>query len=131
MAEAAFEIGGEGRFDEDGVVEFLDVGGDAEDGHGFEPAERVAAFEEFAGVAFVQGAGDEEGDVVDHVAVGEVVHEFGDGARGLGLEVAEFGDEFIGGFGGEGGGGGVGGEGGEEVAIGGGELQFDICLEVW
>jgi hypothetical protein len=42
------------------------------------------------------------------------------------LDVAEFGDELIGGLRGEGGGGWVRWEGGEEVAIGGGELELDV-----
>jgi len=72
----------------------------------------MAALEELAGVSLVEGAGDEEGDVVDHVAVGEVVEEFGEGADCVGAKVAEFGDELFGCFGGEGGGGGVGWKGG-------------------
>ena len=38
MAEGALEVIAQWRFDEDGVVEFFDVCGDAEDGEGFEPA---------------------------------------------------------------------------------------------
>ena len=37
----------------------------------------MTAFEELARVSFVEGAGDEESDVVDHVGVCQVVHEFG------------------------------------------------------
>jgi len=44
------------------------------------------------------------------------------------LDVAEFGDELVEGFVGEGGGGGVGWEGGEVVAVGGAELEFDVCV---
>ena len=35
----------------------------------------MASLKEFSGVSFVKGAGDQESDVVDHVAVGEVLHE--------------------------------------------------------
>ena len=70
----------------------------------------------------MKGACDEQGDVVDHVAVGEVFHELGEGAGGVGLDVAEFGDELLGCLVGERGGGWVGREGGEEVTVGGTEL---------
>ena len=39
--------------------------------------------------SLVQGAGDEEDDVVDHVAVGDVVHELGQGPGGLVPHVLE------------------------------------------
>lgn len=74
----------------------------------------------------MQSAGDEESDVIDHVAVGQVFHKFRQRTCGLGLEISELGDELVGCFVGEGGGGRVWGKGGEEVAIGGGELEFDI-----
>ena len=38
MAQGALEIWCQGRFNKDRVVEFFDVGGNAENGHGFEPA---------------------------------------------------------------------------------------------
>ena len=75
VAEGALEVRSQRCLDENRVVELLDVGGDAEGGHGLEAAEGVAPFQQLARVPLVQCASDEEGDVVDHVAVSEVVHE--------------------------------------------------------
>ena len=49
----------------------------------------------------MEGASDKKGDVVDHVTVGEIVHEFGEGADGVGAQVAEFGDQLVSRAGGE------------------------------
>lgn len=69
----------EGGFDEYGLVELLDVRGDAEGGHGVEHAERVTPLEQLVRVPFVEGAGNQENDVVNHVGVGNVVEEGGEG----------------------------------------------------
>nr|POE53604.1 hypothetical protein CFP56_28826 [Quercus suber] len=126
VGQAAFEIRRQRRLDQHAVVEFFDVGRHAEDGHGLEPAERVTAVEQIAGVALVKGAGDEQSHIVDHVAVGQVFHELAERPGRIGLDVAEFGDELIERAVGEGGGGWVGREGGEEIAICGTELELDI-----
>jgi hypothetical protein len=44
----------------------------------------------------VESACDEECDVVDHVAIGNVVHECRQGADSVGADIAEFGDELVG-----------------------------------
>ena len=43
----------------------------------------------------VEGPRDEEDDVVDHVAVGDVVQEGGQSARGVVPHVLELGDELL------------------------------------
>lgn len=58
----------------------------------------MATLEQIARVSFVKGSSDEKRDIVDHIAIREVIHEFGEGASCVGLEIAEFGDEFVGGF---------------------------------
>jgi hypothetical protein len=75
----------------------------------------------------VERARDEQRHVVDHVAVRDVVHELGERADGVGADVAELGDELLGGLGREAGGGRVGRQGGEEVAVGRAELEFEVC----
>jgi len=45
--------------------------------------------------SLVQGPGDEEHDVVDHVAVGDVVHELGQSSRGLVPHVLELGHQLL------------------------------------
>ena len=90
MAQASLEVRCKRCFDQDTVVEFFDIGRYAEDRHGFEPAERVAALEELAGISFVKCACDEESDVVDHVAVGKIVHELCERADCIGSYIAEF-----------------------------------------
>lgn len=68
-AQRAFKVWCEWGFDQHGIIELFDVGGNAEDRHGFKPAKGVATFEELPGVPFVECASDEEGNVIDHVAV--------------------------------------------------------------
>ena len=46
-------------------------------------------------VAVVEGAGDEEDDVVNHVAVGDVVEEGGEGLDGLLAHVVELCHELV------------------------------------
>lgn len=75
----------------------------------------------------MKGTCDEEGDIVDHVAVCKVFHKFCEGAGGVGAEVAEFGNELIGSFGGDDGGGERGGDIGECVAVTGRELELEVC----
>ena len=89
----------------------------------------MASLEEFSRVSFVKGTSDEERHVIDHVAICQVVHEFGQGARRIGLQVSEFGYELLGSLIGEGGGGRVWREGVEVIAIGGTELELDILGE--
>lgn len=45
--------------------------------------------------SLVQGPGDEEHDVVDHVAVGDVVHELGQSSRGLVPHVLELSHQLL------------------------------------
>jgi len=86
----------------------------------------MTSFEQLPGVSFMESARDEESNIVDHVAIGEVFHEFTHRAHCLSLQVAKFRDKFVRGLVGEGAGGRVWREGGEEVPIGGAELEFDI-----
>ena len=58
VTEGALEICSKWCLDEDRVVEFFDVGGHAEGGHGLEPAEWVAPIEQFSRISFMQGASD-------------------------------------------------------------------------
>ncbi len=127
VAKAALEVGRQRRLDQHAVVQLLDVGRHAEDGHRLEPAQRVAPVQQLARVALVEGASDEEGDIVDHVAICYVVHELGEGPDGVGADVAELGDELLCCLGCETRGRGVRGESGEEVAVGGAELELEIC----
>lgn len=59
----------QGSLDEDALVEFLYSCRYAECRHGFEDSERMTAFQKFVCVSFVEGSGNEEDDVVDHVGV--------------------------------------------------------------
>ena len=86
----------------------------------------MTSFEKFSSISFVQRSGDEKSNVIDHVSVRQVFHEFGQRTCGLGLEISELGYEFVGGFVGEGGSGWIWGKGGEKVAVSWGELEFDI-----
>jgi len=79
----------QGSVDQDTVEELLSVGGQAEGGHGLEQAEGVALVNELVGVTLVEGAGDEQNDIVNHVAVGDVVQEGGQGLDGVSPEVLE------------------------------------------
>ena len=51
------------------MVELFDVRGNAESGHGVEHAEGVTPLDEFVCVSFMEGAGNEQDDVVDHVGI--------------------------------------------------------------
>lgn len=86
----------------------------------------MTSFEKFSSISFVQRSCDEKSNVIDHVSVRQVFHEFGQRTCGLGLEISELGYEFVGGFVGEGGCGWIWGKGGEKVAVSWGELEFDI-----
>ncbi|KAG5458325.1 MAG: hypothetical protein BJ554DRAFT_1467, partial [Olpidium bornovanus] len=57
------------RVDEHSAVQFLDVGGNAQGGHGVEDADRVAPLQQFVRVALVQSPRDEEDDIVDHISI--------------------------------------------------------------
>lgn len=87
----------------------------------------MTSFQQLSRISLVQGAGDDQCNVVDHVAIGEILHEFGQRACCLALKIAEFCDKLVGSFVGKGRGRWIGREGGEKVAIGGGKLEFDIC----
>ena len=95
MAQGTLEIGSEGGLNEHTVVQLFDVCGDAESGHCLEPAQGVASLEQFTGISLVQSSGDKKGDVINHVSIGQEVHELGQRSRCVGLEVAEFGDELV------------------------------------
>jgi hypothetical protein len=86
----------------------------------------VASLEQLPCVPLVQCSGDEQRDVVDHVAVREVFHELGERAGGVGLDVAELGDELVRGLSGECRRRGIGRQAVEEVAVRGRQLQLDI-----
>ncbi|KAI6768709.1 hypothetical protein HG531_010898 [Fusarium graminearum] len=73
MAQAALEVLGERGLDEYTVVKLLNVGSNAKHRHGFKPAQGVASIKELTGIAFVKGACDEKGNIVDHVAVEDEV----------------------------------------------------------
>lgn len=88
----------------------------------------MTSLQQLSCISLVQCASDEEGDVVDHVGVSEVVHELGKAAGRIGLDISELGDELIERLVGERGGGGVGGEGRKEVTVGRAELEFDVYM---
>ena len=75
----------------------------------------------------MQGAGDEQCNVVDHITVCEVFHELGERTGGVGLDIAELGDKLLGSLVGKSRGGRVGWQRCKKVAIGGRKLQLDIC----
>jgi len=81
--------------DDHAVEEVLGAGGKAEGGHGLEHPERVALVNELVGVTLVEGSSDQENDIVDHVAVGDVVKEGGEGLGGMGPEVLELGNHLL------------------------------------
>ena len=89
LVERAHDVGAEGGIDEDGLVELADVVAGGEGPDGLEHAERVAPLEELAEVALVEGARDDEDDVVDHVPVGDVVEEGRERLDGVELHVLE------------------------------------------
>lgn len=90
----------------------------------------MTAFKKLSGVSFVKSPRDQKSDVVDHVGVCEVVHEFGEGADCVRSKVAELGDHLVRGSPGQGRGGWIRWERGKEVTIGWGELEFKICGNV-
>jgi hypothetical protein len=126
VAERALEVRRKRCLDQDRVVQLLDVGRDAKHGHGLEPAERVASLKQLSRVPLVQCSGDEQRDVVDHVAVREVFHELGERAGGVGLDVAKLGDELVRCLSGECRRRGIGRQRVEEVAVRWRQLQLDI-----
>jgi hypothetical protein len=77
MPLPVLEVGRERRVDEHEAVDLGDVLGEREAGHGdrVEEAERVALGEQVLDRALVQRAGDDQHDVVDHVAVADVLEE--------------------------------------------------------
>jgi len=79
----------QGGVNQDTVEELLRVGGQTKGGHGLEQAEGVALVNELVGITLVEGAGNEQNDVIDHVAVGDVVQEGGQGLDSVGPEVLE------------------------------------------
>lgn len=126
VAERALEVRRERGFDQDGVIKLFYVGCNAQHWHCLEPAERVASLQQFAGVSLMQGASDEQRNVVDHVSVGEVLHELGQRAGGVGLNIAKLRHKLVRCFGGECRRRRVRGKGVEEVAICRCKLQLDI-----
>ena len=62
-------------------------------------------------------ARDQQRNVVDHIAIGKVLHELGQRTSCVGLKIAELGDKLLGGLICEGGGRWVRGERSQEVAI--------------
>lgn len=108
VAERSLEVGSERGFNEDRVVQLFDVGRNAEHGHGLEPAKRVASVQKLPGISFVEGTGDEQRNVIDHVSVRQVLHELGQRSSRIGLDIAKLGDKLVGRLAGEGRGGGVG-----------------------
>lgn len=63
--------------------------------HLLEAAERVALGHQLRDGALVEGARDQQDDVVDHVAVGDEVEEGGEGASRVVAHVLELGDELL------------------------------------
>lgn len=82
----------------------------------------MTPLKEFARVSLVEGASDEKRNVVDHVAVCDVVHELPQGLASVGPDIAELVDELVGSFGGETRWGGVRRQLSEEVSVGRTEL---------
>lgn len=126
VAERALEVGRERCLNQDGVVQFLDIGRHAQHRHGLEPTERVTPFQQLARISLMQRTRNQQRDIVDHVSVREIFHELGKRAGGVGLEIAELGHELVGGLRGEGRRRRVRGQVVEEVTVRGRELQLDI-----
>lgn len=95
VAERALEVRSQRSLDQNAVVQLFNVCGDAKGGHGLEPAEGVASIEQFAGVSLVQCSSNEEGDIVNHVSVGQKLHELGQRTSSVGLNVAELINELV------------------------------------
>ena len=95
LVDAALEEGGEGSVDQDRVVELGRGARDVDRLHLLEAAERVALAHQLGDGSLVQGAGDQQHDVVDHVAVGDVVQEHGEGPGGLVPHVLELGHQLL------------------------------------
>lgn len=109
------------------MVQLLHVRGHTQRRHRIENAEGVTPLEQLVRVPLMQRPEREEDDVVDHVRVGDVVHERREGLDGVGPQVVELGHELLGGFVGDGGGGEGEGLVGEEVAVvGRGELHPEV-----
>ncbi|KAI6756259.1 hypothetical protein HG530_011995 [Fusarium avenaceum] len=90
VAKAALEIWSKRGLDKHAVVQLFDVGSNTENRHSLEPAEGVASLKKLTSIALMERAGDKKGDIVNHVAVGDVVHESGKRADSLGAYVSEF-----------------------------------------
>lgn len=92
--EAVLEVGGQWGVHKHRVVQRLDVGGHRQSGQRVEPTKRVASLQQLRVVSVVESSCDKQSHVINHVAVGDVVHEFGHGLHGLGSNVPELGNEL-------------------------------------
>lgn len=89
------EVLGQRGVDQDRLVQGVQVRRDGQGGQRVEPPERVALLQDLALVPVVDRARDDQEDVVDHVAVRDVLHELGQRVRGLRLDVVEVLDELL------------------------------------
>ncbi len=93
--ELKFSLLTQRRVDQDGVVQLGRRGGDVDGLHLLEGPQRVALAHQLRDGPLVQGAGDEQDDVVDHVAVGDEVEEGGQLAGGVVAHVLELGHQLL------------------------------------
>lgn len=75
LADAVNEKRGQWGVDEHCVVQLCRCGGDVNRFHLFEASQGVALRDELGDGALVEGSGDQQDDVIDHVAVGDEVQE--------------------------------------------------------
>lgn len=95
LVEGAHDVRAEGGVDKDRLVDLADVVAGREGTDGLKHAEGVAALQQLAQVALVEGACDDQDDVVDHVPVGDVIQERRERLHGVELHVLELVDHLV------------------------------------
>ena len=95
FVDAALEEWSEGSVNQDRVVKLGRGGSDVNGLHLLEAAERVALAHQLCYRPLVQRPRDQQHDVVDHVAVGDVIQEHGQLACGVVPHVLELGHQLL------------------------------------